>query len=386
MDPEIELAQKLVSLSKPGNIKNDEPTAEDTADALNFIIKELRLREYSVQKVGEGTGTAIVARGTSDSVVFEGHIDTVPYSAELDDCGKSIGWNYKPTGEIVLDKESGKLRLYGRGATDMKSSLAAVLTALDCTSIKPLVIITQDEESGNFRGIRTALDYLRAKNITPHGGICMEPSNFEIVNARKGVITATFHTFGAADHGSKKRDEKNDAIYKMTDCLNALIRYETTLPLGDALFGGSTMNLGKIIGGSAMNVVASQCKIDLEMRLTRSHDCETAAADVASAIASALQAHKAPCDISSLNFKYKHNSYELPENHSFVTAVLQILNKEAPICRPSFNESPIMYAAGIPTITYGPSTATMHKDDEFIEVEEITKLKNTYALLINKLA
>ena len=175
MEKELEYALKLMSFSQPnGSVPKG---------LFDFLGDWLERNGYKTER----TKNALICFGNSNKAIFQGHIDTVPFDAS--------GWKKSPTGEI------GKGMLFGRGATDMKASVGALLAALEGCEKKPILVFTDDEEGGAFNGIRQAVSAIRKSGVRPECAVNMEPSDFRVVYARKGVLFAKVFTYGKAAHG-----------------------------------------------------------------------------------------------------------------------------------------------------------------------------------------
>ncbi len=191
---------------------------------------------------------------TALPLCFTGHLDVVPLG--------TAAWSHDPFGGEV---EHG--RLYGRGSSDMKSGVAAMICAarqvarLERRRSGVLVVLTAGEESG-CDGARDLVQ----QGLLPRqvGALVVgEPTNLYPVIGHKGALWARITCHGTAAHGSTPELGKN-AIEHMLPILQAL----PGICLGPthALQGAPTINLGVVRGGSIPNQVPDRCEAELDIR------------------------------------------------------------------------------------------------------------------------
>lgn len=227
---------------------------------------------------------------TNRTVGFNGHLDTVPYV--------ETNWSYSPLGERVDD------RIYGRGATDMKGAVAAMLQvahAFDRTDTEPPVSLqfafVSDEETGGDAGLTTLLD---ASGFDPDACVVGETTSragrYSVSVADRGNIWLTIEATGTAAHGSRPMTGVNaiDRLYEAIGRLrNEFGRQELVIdPAMDeiieesvgfyepeagaeatrSLFRYPTINLGVIEGGTAINTVPPSACAKIDIRLTAGVD------------------------------------------------------------------------------------------------------------------
>lgn len=192
----------------------------------------------------------------SASLGFLGHTDTVDYSGN---------WNYE---KFNLTKKDDKL--YGLGVCDMKSGIAAMISAVSCIELENFkkgikFYFTYDEEVG-FSGIKDLLEY--EKNF-PQTIIIGEPTNNEVMVGSKGLIEYKISFKGIKTHSSTP-DKGKSAIMSAISFINELSDfYETEIKSEkDTNFDipYTTMNIGKISGGQSINSVPDYCEFLVDFR------------------------------------------------------------------------------------------------------------------------
>jgi len=236
------------------------PPGADTEGA-QLLARELDRRGLHPELTEIAPGQANVTarlRGTGEApaLLFNGHIDVVPPG--------EVPWKHPPFGAQI---ENG--RLYGRGAADMKSGLAAMLTAFDVVAHTAgklrgdlLFSAVSDEEMGASGARRLAADgFLRGVGAVVIG----EPTGFKAYIAQKGLCWLELETVGMTAHGSMPHLGHN-AIVDM----NGLLEEVLAIPLRegqDPGHGRTTLNIGMIHGGVGPNVVPDLCRVSLDFRL-----------------------------------------------------------------------------------------------------------------------
>lgn len=215
----------------------------DMAEILH--LARAHLEELGLRPVVHEEVAAIEVSHGRGGVLFNGHLDTVPIGS---------GWTRE---QAAMDGDL----VYGRGTADMKAGCAAALAAarilLD-RGVPFSVLFTTDEETTMKGSIALAgSDLVRQAAAVIVG----EPSSLRVIASEKGILWYRATVRGRSAHGSLPHLGDN-AIYRMTRALSRLESYSRpTDPLAEI-----TMNLGSIRGGSAPNVVADVCSVDLDVR------------------------------------------------------------------------------------------------------------------------
>ena len=188
---------------------------------------------------------AVEASSGRGGVLLNGHLDTVPVAS---------GWT---KGQGVWEGDW----LYGRGAADMKAGCVAALAAARALVERgePVsVLLTTDEET-SMAGSKA----LAARPIVRDAAsvVVLEPSSLRVITSEKGILWLRATTRGRSAHGSMPHLGDN-AIHRMA---RGLARLEPYAHPKD-LLGEVTVNVGRIEGGSAPNVVADVCHAELDCR------------------------------------------------------------------------------------------------------------------------
>lgn len=196
-------------------------------------------------------------RGTGEkpALVLSSHMDTVPIG--------TVPWQRMPfSGEI----ENG--RLYGRGATDMKSALAAMIAAAGrlATPDSPLkgdvILAFSAGESANLLGARRFVERGLKKEIGAF--LCGEPSDLDVVIVEKAALWLRATATGRLGHVSGKAGV--NAIELIHSFLTRLYEIKLEFPQ-HPLLDEPTIRVGRIQGGSAVNLTPDHCAVDIDIRL-----------------------------------------------------------------------------------------------------------------------
>ena len=302
------------------------------------------------------------------AVLFAPHTDTVSVA----------GMTVDPFGGEVRD---GRLR--GRGATDTKGTLAAMLAALadlgdDLPRLGRPVWFAglMGEEAGNEGAHAVATDpewHLAAFAVVG------EPTGCDIVRAHKGALWLRLRTVGRAVHGAHPERGEN-AVYKMADVLRA-VRDELMPAFArepDPLLGPATANVGTVHGGSKINIVPDRCEAELDLRTI---PAQGRAGFVDEVVALLKQA----CPDLQADLIRRHAPLDTDAAHWGVRA-LEAAGGRC-VGAPWFCDGSILAAeGGIPSVAAGPgSIAQAHTADEWAEVDELRRGVEFYGRFLRNL-
>lgn len=344
----------------------------------------------------------LVARlpGKSDrTILYNGHMDTVQYNESA--------WTYDPLGERVDD------RLYGRGATDMKGPLAAMLYVAErfATADEPpptnvVFAVVSDEETGGNAGVSALIDKGVFAERQPDACVIGETTcsggHHSVTVADRGSIWLTLEAEGTAAHGSRPLDGDNaidhlwDAVsmirerlgereLPLSEELQAIVDesveyYEPTLGRAAArtLFEHPTVNLGTIEGGEAVNTVPSAATAQLDIRLTAGVDTAAILTD----IRACLDDHPA---VGIGDVQWSVGTAE-PIDSPVVKAVSETAERVANsrIYRRSATgggDTKTFRNAGIPTVEFAFGTDTVHAVDEYTTLQALEWNATVYETL-----
>lgn len=356
-----ELTAKLVSIDSTNPTLS--PTAAGEKEIAAFVADWCRDRSLDVRIVdADGRPSVVaVARGTGGgrSLILNGHLDTVGVDG-MDD-------PFRPRIEAG--------RMYGRGAGDMKASVAAMMAALASAGTLALrgdVIMTAvaDEEAYSV-GTTAVLD----SGVTADAAIVTEPTNGDVVVAHKGFVWADVITQGRAAHGSRPEDGL-DAITKMGAFLRGLEDLQTELEqrTGDPLLGSGSVHASVIAGGREMSSYPATCRLGLERR--------TVPGETARSVFSELEGVAERCRRADPGFKasidltFERRPFSIDADHEIVELVRTLAARTSGR-RPRVSgsagwmDAALLSERSIPTVIYGPAGGDFHGDNEWVDVASI---------------
>ncbi len=381
-----ELLCKLIS------IPSVNPMGRDLSGEIYFerqlsdwLMEYLHSLGATCERIEVAPGRAnVLARydspGAFQTLLFDAHQDTVPVD----------GMTISPFEPVM---SAG--RITGRGASDVKGGLAAMLHAFSRLIIeKPMGAVnvvlscTCDEESTTL-GINDLITYwstARGKSqllqSRPDGAIVAEPTELDVVVAHRGVTRFRVHTLGRACHSSDPAQGKN-AIYAMARVVSYLEEYALQLPHALAphdLCGHPTLSVGQIHGGISVNVVPDHCVIEIDRRLIpgeHPHEVWTALRHQLTERFGPLVTMDPPW-ISSPALSDHDNAWLADSVLKSVALAAPDRNPHSvgvPYCTHASTTS----CAGVPSVVFGPgSIAQAHTKDEFIEIDQLNAAAEAY--------
>jgi acetylornithine deacetylase len=327
------------------------------ADLLRGLGLEIKLHEPQpgrVSVVGILKGT-----GGGRSLMLNAHMDTVGVANMPDPFSAAI--------------KDGKL--YGRGAYDMKGSLAACLAVAKSLSASDrlkgdvLIAAVADEEYASLGTEEIVRHY------KPDAAIVTEPTELTICLAHKGFVWIEVETIGRAAHGSRFA-EGIDANIRMGRFLAELDRLEQDLRhrIGHELVGPPSLHAAKIEGGTEPSMYAAHCVLQIERRTIPGESTAQVLHEIQSIIDKLAQAD--PTFKASIKSALARDpfsvSLEAPIVQSLDRAANQILKHPPEYTGVSFwMDSALLAAAGIETAVFGPIGAGAHAREEWVDLQSV---------------
>jgi len=371
-----------------------------TVDVVEWIEGQVAEPELSVERFAvdpQKPNLLVTVPGASDrTLCFNGHLDTVPFD-ERD-------WSHDPLGERDGDC------LYGRGTTDMKGAVAAMLQvalAYARTETEPPVTLqfafVSDEETGGDAGLSTLFE---TETFDPTACIVGETTSrngrYSVSVADRGNIWLTLEAAGTAAHGSRPMIGENaidrlvgaveqlraefgeqeltvDAT--MEDIIEESVGFYEPEAGGEAtrnLYRCPTINFGIIEGGTAINTVPASACGRVDIRLTASIDTE----DALSGIRNCLNGLNG---IEVTDVSWTRGTYETldePIVEASATAAERVV--DARVYRRSATgggDAKAFRHEGVSTVEFGFGTQTAHGTDEHTTEQALTRNVTSYALV-----
>ncbi len=247
-------------------------------------------------------------------------------------------------------------RVYGRGASDMKGSLAAImLAARSARRLRGdlLICAVADEEVASV-GTSAVLNEFRADY-----GIVTEPSELRLCLAHKGFVWLEVETVGLAAHGSRA-DIGKDAIAAMGPVLNRVAALENSLRVSrrHPLLGSGSIHASLIEGGQELSTYPSRCILKIERRTVPGEDWSS--------------------ELPGARVLLERPPSEVPSDHPLARAVSAAADGPEEIGVAYWMDMALMNEAGIPTVCYGPSGEGEHADVEWVDVASVERCVEVY--------
>ena len=337
--------------------------------------------EYERIEVSPGRDNVIArynSPGADFTILLDAHQDTVPV----------LGMTIEPFSAKI---ENG--RLWGRGACDVKGGMAAMLFAFrrlfqeqPAGAANVVLSCTCDEEA-TVIGISDLVTYwTTAKGKSkllespPDVAIIAEPTELDVVVAHRGVTRFKIRTKGRACHSSDPTQGVN-AIYRMANLVSALQEYANGLAAtvqAHPLCGSASLSVGKISGGTSVNIVPDECVIEVDRRIAPGEDAAGIVAGIRNFLAARLD----------FDFEFDAPWIECPaltdaNNTDLANTVLKhvaaVDGPHAAVGVPYGTHASPTCAAGVPSIVFGPgSIQQAHTKDEYIDIGQLEKTAEVY--------
>ncbi|MET3320577.1 UNVERIFIED_ORG: succinyl-diaminopimelate desuccinylase [Peribacillus simplex] len=374
----VRFLQSLIQV----NSVNPQGNEKRVAEVIQTYLKSSNL-QVELDDLGNDRANLFVTYPNVKSddryLVYSGHFDTVP-------TGK-VEWEHDPFSGKLIDN-----KVFGRGATDMKSGVAAMVLALECIERAGVQL------NGKLQFVGTAgeeVDGYGAKKVVEKGQIdkatalvVSEPSENELYTSHKGCLWLEIITYGKTAHGSMP-DQGINAITAMNELMNRLHAYEFEYS-PHPLLGYPTINIGTIEGGVKTNVVPDQCNLTLDIRTVPGQDNDSILHDIETMIKEISEKSQSTYQIKVIN---RMDSVSTNEVDDFVKLAVQSGKNHVNLdLRPSgvnyYTDASVYWPhLRIPTIIIGPGNPRLaHQPDEYVEIDKfLESIRYFIALAIDYL-
>jgi acetylornithine deacetylase len=356
-------------------------------DFVRAFLAERGIESEIVEAEGGRKANLFATIGPKDraGIMLSGHTDVVPVTEQA--------WSSDP---FRLRLETG--RAYGRGTTDMKGFVASALALADRASRRDIAVplhlaFSHDEEVGCV-GVRSLIDVLAARGVRPRLAVVGEPTGMRIATGHKGKLAARATCCGVAGHSALAPKALN-AIHLACDFVGALrARQDELAERGprdpDYEVPYTTIHVGQIGGGTALNIVPSHCTVDFEIRNVAEDDADAILGrmiEAGEALAAARRGRfpDACIVVETLN---AYPGLSTPAD-SEAAALLQALVGPGPTYKVAFGTEGGLFASrlGVPTVICGPGYMDQgHKADEYITLEQLAACDAMMDRLLDRLA
>jgi len=375
MTPTIKLTCDLISKKSV--------TPED-AGCMDLMLERLEKIGFKTEhlRFGDTDNFWSVRGGEGPLFAFAGHTDVVP-------TGPEENWQYPPFEPQIVDG-----MLYGRGAADMKGSLAAMVVACEeFVAAHPdhngriAFLITSDEEGPAKHGTVKVVEWLEERGEKIDWCLVGEPSSTTLAgdvikNGRRGSLGLELTVFGIQGHVAYPHLAENP-VHKLAPALAELAAEEWDQ--GNDFFPATSFQVSNINGGTgATNVIPGDVKVVCNWRFST----ETTAEDLENRARAIFDKHGLKYEA---NFNLSGQPFltaEGPLVESAQAAIRKVTGRETELSTAGgTSDGRFIAPTGAQVVELGPVNATIHKVDECVKAEDLDLVKDMYReILIGLLA
>jgi succinyl-diaminopimelate desuccinylase len=373
MTATLDLTRRLIS-------RRSVTPDDDGCQAL--IAERLRPLAFRAETIASGGVTNLwLRRGSSAPVfVFAGHTDVVP-------TGPLELWHSDPF--TPTDRDG---KLYGRGASDMKSSIAAfVVAAEEFVGSHPqhrgsiALLLTSDEEGPATDGTVKVVDALRSRAEAIDFCVVGEPTSVDalgdtIKNGRRGSLSGTLTVHGIQGHVAYPHLARNP-VHQLAPALAELAaeRWDD----GDAFFPATTFQVSNVRAGTgATNVIPGTCDVDFNLRFAPISTAES----LMQRIEAILKRHGLEYQLRWTLGAQPFSTAPGPLSDAIAGAIREVTGRDTQLSTTGgTSDGRFISTICQQVIEFGPTNASIHKIDECIAIAELEPLKDIYRRTLERL-
>ncbi len=354
-DP-VALLSELVAFRTDAHEGAERPLAEHLATMLRRLGADEVILD-DVPRVGVKPASYVYARYGKPRTLVNAHLDTVPPNAD---------WSTDPFVPTIREG-----RLYALGAADTKGAIAAILCALeDASPIDTAILFSGDEELSSAV-MQAFVDGPLAKGLSR--AIVCEPTSLRAGTRHRGIASFEVDVAGPGGHSSKA-DELPAPIAMLSHVAVALDAWakerRTSGPPG---FLGTCLNIAKLDGGVAFNVIPAHARLTVSLRLAPGADTKAIYAELESIVKRAAPA-------AVIRFTRDNAPFATRDLASFEPLLGDVAR--APIDLGFWTEAALLTARGIDAVVLGPGDiARAHAPDEWVDVDELHRARELFGAL-----
>ncbi|MDD8058188.1 MULTISPECIES: succinyl-diaminopimelate desuccinylase [Shewanella] len=373
MNDVIELTKDLIS--RPSVTPLDEgcqTLMANRLEAIGFDIEPMVFEDTTNMWARRGKGQPVFC--------FAGHTDVVP-------AGDLNRWHTPPFEPTIIDDY-----IHGRGAADMKGSLAAMIVATERFVAKHpdhngsiAYLITSDEEGPFINGTTRVIDTLESRNEKITWALVGEPSSTHklgdvVKNGRRGSLTGHLTVNGIQGHVAYPHLADNP-IHKASPALAELAQMHWDN--GNEFFPPTSFQIANINGGTgASNVIPGDLKVMFNFR----YSTEVTAEELISRVVNILDAHGLDYDIDWVFNGLPFLTGDGPLLDATRDAIREVTGYDTdPQTSGGTSDGRFIAPTGAQVIELGPVNATIHKVNECVKVSDLEVLANCYERILEKL-
>ena len=377
----IQILEKLISFNTVSSNSN-----LDIISYCEKILKDAGAKITLIKNKEETKANLFATIGPVDQagIILSGHTDVVPVTNQK--------WNTNPFELTEIDN-----KLYGRGTADMKSFVACALHAASKASSMNLrtplhFSFSYDEEIGCV-GVRSLIEMLKNSSTNPLFCIVGEPTSMQVMSGHKGKVNASVLIKGKEAHSALTTKGLN-SIYLATEFIQGIQNIQTNLINNsthdnDFEVPYTTLQVGKIEGGVAVNIVPSSSSLLFEIRSLHSDDPNLILKDIKNLSEKIVKSHidKFPDTEIEIKVTSQYPALNTMKN-SDVISFLNGLTGNNSVEKVSFGTEGGLFSneLNIETAICGPGSMNQgHQPNEYIEKAQIDLCDQMLENLLDKL-
>ena len=370
----VSLLQQLIRIPSvnPDNAPGTEQIGEEKlANFLSGWLESIGA-DVSLEEIQPGRPNLIARFAPLDGrprILLGPHLDTVG------------------VGGMTIDPFGGETRdgkIWGRGASDTKGPMAAMLWALhehrDALADLPVAVdfvAFMAEESSQWG----SKDFAKRHGKDYTFALVGEPTSMQVVHVTKGSLWATLRATGKAAHSSQPERGEN-AILKLARALDQLDHHlgKQLATFTHPVLGRSTLNVGLIRGGARPNIVPDLAEAEIDIRIT---PALAAAGGALKLLTETIAFHELPVEIVN---PHENQPMETAADHPMIQALLATDGGTRLAGAPWFSDAAHLSSGGVPSICIGPGSIDQaHTVDEFIDIAALEQGAAFFQAFISRL-
>ncbi len=364
-------------------------SADPNRALIDYCADLLKDAGADIQIIEDATGKkanlfATIGPRDKPGIMLSGHTDVVPVAGQ--------NWTVPAFEMTTADGKA-----FGRGTTDMKGFVASTLRIAHLAAKKDLktplhVALSYDEEIGCI-GVRSMIDMLATAPVRPKFCIVGEPTQMAVGTGHKGKTACRVTCTGREGHSALAPFALN-AIHLATDVVTMLraqqARIAETQPQdSDYDVPYTTVHVGRIDGGMALNIVPNACTVMFEIRNLHGDDPTVTLSNIRASADQIVDQYKAQFPEAAIDIEVTNTYPALGTSPSAeVVSFVKSLTGANGTTKVTFGTEGGLFDAdlGIPTVVCGPgSMAQGHKPDEFVSLDQLAKCDAMLDTLLERL-
>jgi acetylornithine deacetylase len=368
----VDLLSELVQINSVNLTLSHGPGENEIAKYIRHHLDELELGP-EIQIIAPDRHNVIAVVSGSNpgkSLLLNGHLDTVGVEG-MDD-------------PFILRQEGD--RLYGRGAYDMKGSLAVMLLLAEYLTHHPppldiLLTFVADEEDKSIGMDHLVEKWLPDISPPPFGAVFLEPTEEDIGVCHKGFSWYELEVAGKAAHGSRP-EEGIDAILPLRSALNELNKIQADLlnREPDPLLGHAALHSSIIAGGTELSMIPRNSHLQWERRTLPGESEQDLERELERTVR-AVGNHPGNHEVKGRKL-FLRPPYRVPDNAEILSRLQKASPQSSSVGFSFWADSALAGKAGIPSVLFGPIGHGAHAVDEWVSLKSLLNVYETLKRLI----